>query len=61
MHGQSRPVQNQAGPSRKTALMVVATSKVVRFGGRVQSEGLEDFFGNQGSALLLVIGAAGIR
>jgi hypothetical protein len=28
---------------------------------RASSRGLEDFFGNQGSALLLVIGAARIR
>ena len=40
MHGQSRPVQSQAGPSRKTALMVVATPTVVRFLGFVERESL---------------------
>jgi hypothetical protein len=39
MHGQSGPVQSQAGPSRKTALMVVASPTVVRFLGFVESEG----------------------
>ena len=38
MHGQSRPVQTQAGPSCKTALMVVATPTVVRFLGFVERE-----------------------
>ena len=31
MHGPSRPVQSHAGPSRKTALIVVAIPTVVRF------------------------------
>jgi hypothetical protein len=50
MHGQSAPLQGQAGPSwQDGADMWISASTVVRFLGRVLAE--EDLFGNQATAV----------
>jgi hypothetical protein len=52
MHGQSAPVQGQAGPSwQDGAEMSILTPTVVRFSGGVERE--KNFCGNHGCAVFL--------